>query len=194
MSLVSGVLLSSLWGFFAYRHLKAFNATSDFSLLLFVVVETLAAGFFLFRSNPKSVSVSAFDWMVALAGTFAPMFFSPTGSGVMPVASNIILIGLVIQIFSLVSLNRSFAIVAAIRSIKTDKMYQLVRHPIYFSYCITFTAYILAHTSYRNFLVYTVAMILMLLRIFREERHLSAELSYREYMTRVRYRLIPYIF
>ena len=194
MSLISGVFFSILWGYFAYKHLLAFRDTGDFSLLLFVIAETLAASFFIFRSSPKSVSISSYDWFIAVAGTFAAMFFTPTDSGIIPGASNAIIVGLFIQILALSSLNRSFAIVAAIRSIKTDKMYQFVRHPIYFSYCITFTGYVLAHTSYNNFLVYVTVIILLLLRIFKEEQHLSMEASYRDYMTRVRYRLIPFIF
>ena len=109
-------------------------------------------------------------------------------------ASSLIVLGTTLQIISLISLNRSFAIVAAKREIKTEWMYRIVRHPLYASYALLFGGYVLVHTTLLNLLVYTVMMIFLCIRIFREERHIAQDPSYCIYMFDVRYRLIPFVF
>ncbi len=102
--------------------------------------------------------------------------------------------GVLMQILGLISLNRSFALVAAKRAIKTDFMYRWVRHPIYASYLIVFTSYLLVYPSVNNLMVFAVLIPCMVGRIYREEVHLSQDPVYRDYMQRVRYRLIPGLF
>ena len=190
----SGIILATIWGVFAYAHLTGFQKTQNWALFLFFFSETLTAGFYLFRSNPKTVSVDPFDWLAAIGGTFAPLFFRPTSWGILPVASIAIMAGTCIQMLGLISLNRSFAIVAAKREIKSAWMYRIVRHPIYASYCLTFTGYLLANTSFANLLIYLASIVFLCIRIFREEKHLALDALYRTYMRKVRYRLIPFIF
>ena len=190
----TGMLLATLFGFFAYAHFSKFLATQEWALLLMVISETLAAAFFIFRSSPKTVSVAPFDWLIAIAGTFAPLFFRPAMWGVLPAGSIAIALGTALQIISLLSLNRSFALVAAKREIKTSWMYRIVRHPLYASYFLIFAGYVLAHTTTVNLLVYCITMGCLCMRIFREERHLALDPSYRAYMLEVRYRLVPFVF
>ncbi|MNG26052.1 hypothetical protein D3C84_1109840 [compost metagenome] len=73
-------------------------------------------------------------------------------------------------------------------------MYRIVRHPIYASYCLTFSGYVLTNTTLTNMAVYAMTIGFLCTRIFREERHLALDPRYREYMLDVRYRLIPLIF
>lgn len=193
-SVFSGVLGAAAWVFFSIAHLANFKQTGDPSMILIVAAETLVAALFLLRSSPQSVSMNPLDWFVAIAGTFAPMLFRPSDFGVLPAASHVMVVGLVLQILSLVSLSRSLAVVAAHRTIKTGKMYRFVRHPLYASYCVVFTAYVLAHTSLPNVITYVAFIVLMLGRIVQEERHLSASDTYRDYMKQVRYRLVPFVF
>jgi protein-S-isoprenylcysteine O-methyltransferase Ste14 len=122
------------------------------------------------------------------------MLFRPAAWGVLPAAGMLILVGAALQIVGLLSLNRSFAIVAAKRDIKTSGMYRLVRHPIYASYFLVFAGYVLQNTSIANLLIYMLLLVLLLIRIVREERHLALDPAYREYMQAVRYRLIPFVF
>lgn len=105
-----------------------------------------------------------------------------------------IVVGAFFQILTIISLNRSFALVAAKREIKTAWMYRIVRHPLYASYCLVFLGYMLTNTSLANVLVYLAAMIFLCLRIFREEKHIALDPVYREYMLKVHYRLIPFVF
>lgn len=193
-SFYSGVFLATTWGTFAYIHIMAFQKTGEISLLMFCLSETLTAAFYIFRSEPKTVSILPLDWLVAIGGTIAPLFLRPAPWGVLPMASIAISAGTAIQILGLISLNRSFALVAAKREIKTAWMYRIVRHPIYASYCLTYAGYILSNTTLNNVIIYILATGLLCARIFREEQHLAIDPLYREYMQGVRYRLVPYIF
>ncbi|MGZ5051783.1 MAG: methyltransferase family protein [Methylobacter sp.] len=193
MNITAGVLLAAIWGIFAYAHLLSFLDTREWSLLLFCLSETLGVCFYVFRRRPETVSVRLFDWVVAIAGTFIPLLFRPATEGILP-ADNLIIVGAVFQMLSLLSLNRSFALVAAKREIKTAWMYRVVRHPLYASYGLIFTGYLLTHTTTENLLVYLATMTLMCMRIFREESHIARDPVYREYMNRVQYRLIPFVF
>lgn len=193
-SFYSGVFLATVWGIFAYIHIMVFQKTGEISLLMFCLSETLTAAFYIFRSEPKTVSTLPLDWLVAIGGTVAPLFLRPALWGVLPMASIAISIGTAIQILGLISLNRSFALVAAKREIKTAWMYRIVRHPIYASYCLTYAGYLLANTTINNLIVYILATGLLCARIFREEQHLALDPHYREYMQDVRYRLVPYVF
>ncbi len=193
-NLYSGAILAACFGTFAFAHFDKYLETYELTLLLVVISETLTALFFIFRSNPSSVSSYTFDWLVAIIGSFAPLFFRPAEWGIFPLANLIVIIGTILQICSLISLNRSFAIVAAKREIKTSWMYSVVRHPLYTSYSLLFGGYILVHTTLQNLLVYLIMMAFLCIRIFREEKHLAYDATYKDYMSNVRYRLIPFIF
>lgn len=193
-SIYSGVFLALIWGLFAYAHMLEFLKTYDWSLLLFCASESLTVAFYIFRSTPKTVSINPFDWIVAIGGTFAPLFFRPAMWGILPLAKFAIIAGAFFQIMSIISLNRSFALVAAKREIKTSRMYRIVRHPLYASYCLIFIGYVLTNTTISNVVIYLIAMSFLCIRIFREEKHLALDPLYCDYMLKVRYRLIPLIF
>lgn len=194
LNLYSGVLMAIFFVFFASAHLTKFMETGSLSILMVIISETLVIILFIFRSNPKTVSISPYDWFVAIIGSFSPLFFRPENYGILPQAEILIILGTTLQIAGLISLNRSFAIVAAKRQIKTKWMYGIVRHPLYASYFLLFGGYVLVHTSVANLAIFTIMMIFLCLRIFREEAHLSHDPEYRNYMQRVRYRIIPSIF
>ncbi len=186
--------MAFLWGWFAYRHVAAFHHTGAWAYLLVSISETVTAAFFLFRSAPASVSSDPLDWLFAIAGTFAPLLLAPAAWGLLPAARHLIIAGTALQIIGLASLNRSFALVAAKREVKTRGMYQIVRHPIYASYLLIFTGYILANTTWMNVILYLMTLGLMLVRLRREEVHLVLDPAYANYMQQVRYRVIPFVF
>lgn len=191
---LSSAMLAALWILFAHAHYVSFMRHPEASVILLVISETLTAAFYLIRRPPKTISVNPLDWVLAIGGTFVPLFFRPEDTAWFAPASYLMAAGILIQILGLVSLNRSFALVAAKRAIKTDYMYQWVRHPIYASYLISYTGYLLVNANALNVIVYVLWLPCMLGRIFREEAHLSEDASYRSYMQRIRYRLIPGVF
>ncbi|WP_193317259.1 methyltransferase family protein [Janthinobacterium sp. FT14W] len=193
-SLLTGIAMACLWSVFASAHVLAFLHGGDWSYLLFCAAETLAALFFIVRSAPVSVSTDAGDWLLAIGATFAPFFFSPSDMTIWPGARYLLALGSLLQIAGLLSLNRSFGLVAAQRGIKTRGMYRVVRHPVYASYLISSSAYLLTNASPMNGAVYILAMLMLVARLLREERFLSADVRYRVYMRQVKYRLLPFIF
>lgn len=194
LSFYSGAILAVTFGAFAYAHLSGFQRTREWMLLLFCFSEMLTAVFLLFRSNPKTVSVIQFDWLIGIAGTFAPLLLRPSPWGLAPFAKYAIVAGVMIQVAGLISLNRSLAIVAAKREIKTGGLYRFVRHPLYASYFLTFTGYVLMNTTTSNLIIYVITIGLLFIRVFREEEHLALDSLYREYMQKVNYRVIPFVF
>lgn len=189
-----GIFFAWAWGTFSYIHLLKFQASSDWSYLLFFVAETLAAVFFLVRSEPVTVSDDPVDWILAISATFAPFLMTPATWGIFPQAKLLVIAGSGLQIAGLISLNRSLALVPAKRELKTAGMYGLVRHPLYASYLLSYTGYALANTSLSNIFISAMGLGLLLFRLQREEKHLAQDVQYRAYMQRVKYRVIPLIY
>ena len=187
-------LMAVTLSYFAYNHIHAFLQWGESSYLLFCLAESVMAFMFIVRTQHASVSGSPLDWLLGFAGTFAPLLFDPGTNGLIPNASWLLIIGSVMMFAGVLSLNRSFGVVAARRTIKTSGAYAVVRHPLYSSYLVMFTGYVLSNTSWRNVLVCVLAIGLMFGRIFREEHHLAKDSDYRVYMEKVKYRLIPYLF
>lgn len=193
-SLLTSITMAGLWVFFASAHVVGFLHSGDWSYVLFCAAETLAALFFIVRSAPVSVSTDAGDWLLAIGTTFAPFLLSPADLAIWPGARYLLAIGSLLQIAGLLSLNRSFGLVAAQREIKTGGAYRVVRHPLYASYLISLSGYLLANTSLANTVTYVATMAMMVARLLREERFLSTDVRYRVYMRQVKYRLLPFIF
>jgi protein-S-isoprenylcysteine O-methyltransferase Ste14 len=69
-----------------------------------------------------------------------------------------------------------------------------VRHPVYFGYVVAWLGYVLENPSARNLILLAVGVLGQALRIREEERLLSGDTVYRQYMLEVRHRLVPYVF
>lgn len=190
----TGLLMATLWGIFSYRHALAFDQSGEWAYLLIAISETMTAAFFLLRSAPTTVSSDPLDWLFGIAGTFTPLLFSPSQWGLLPEARHLIMLGITLQIVGMLSLNRSFALVAAKREVKTNGMYRYVRHPLYASYLLMFTGYVLSNTTPFNVVLYIMTIGLLYVRLVREEKHLSIDTGYAAYMQQVRFRVIPFIF
>lgn len=193
-NIILGIVLSAAWIVFARTHVRAFFDTGDYAYLVFCASESLQALFFLFRAMPKVVSTDPFDWLVAGGGTLAPLFFRPTDYAFWSHGDLLIVGAVVLQVVALLSLNRSFAIVAANRAIKTQGGYRFVRHPMYASYIFLFSGYLLLNTSMINAGLVAFALIFMIFRIIKEEQLLSGDSEYREYKKEVKWRLIPFVY
>lgn len=192
---ICGAALAALWLFFAVAHLSIFiHSSGKTSLLVFATAETLVAAFFLLRTPPRTLATRPVEWLVAIAGTFLPLLLRPTTDAPAALAEWGLMIGSALQIAGVLSLNRSLAIVPALRQLKTGGMYAIVRHPIYTSYLVTFSCYLAANTSATNLLIVATSLGLLLARVHFEERHLGQTPEYRAYRGRVQWRLIPFIY
>lgn len=192
--LAANLLLAIVWFVFAARHVSAFQASGALVLLVFGLSESILVFLFLFRKPATNVSPEVMPWLVAIAGTFAPLEFLPTGHVLVPGAQLLVWIGAVVTLAGIVSLNRSFGIVPAQREIKTGGLYQVVRHPIYASYVFSFTGYVLTNWHLLNVVLAFIAIGLMLARVRHEEKLLSQDPQYRKFMETTPFRLLPYLY
>jgi protein-S-isoprenylcysteine O-methyltransferase Ste14 len=190
----SGAALAGLWSLFAYAHVLAFVDTGRWTLLVFCAAETLTAAFLLVRTPPRSFSRRPLEWAVAALGTFAPLLFRPATVVLLPGAGVAVTLGALLQVAAVMSLNRSFAMVPALREIKTGGLYRIVRHPLYATYLLTFTGYLASNFSLRNLAACVAAIALMLWRIRLEEAHLAPDADYRDYCARVQWRVLPRVY
>lgn len=169
----------------------------DPRLMLLLASETLPFFFIILRKPSNTLSTRMSDWLYALAGSTMSLLVPPgVTNPVVPVVLcyTLIVLGLFTQVSAKVSLGLSFGIVPANRGVKSDGPYRLVRHPIYAGYTLTHIGLWLAAPSLLNAALYITALVLQVARIEREERVLSADLVYREFAQRVRYRLLPGVF
>ncbi len=193
-SIITNVILAALFSNFLFHYYFEFTVHHKFSAFLMMIQVTCLVVFFLIRVLPKKVSFDKKDWAFALLGTWLPLLILPSEGGLdIPILVGLQLIGVVISTIGILSLNRSFAIVPALREVKTSGLYRVIRHPIYFGYAISFSCLVLQNFSVFNVLILGIIIACDVMRILAEERVLSEDAQYVSYKARVRWRLIPYI-
>jgi protein-S-isoprenylcysteine O-methyltransferase Ste14 len=102
--------------------------------------------------------------------------------------------GIGISIVGLVSLNKSFGLVAANRGIISNGLYRFVRHPLYISYELTIIGFIINNLSIYNLVIACIHLAFQLQRIKYEENLLGKDPQYREYAKQTRWRLFPFVY
>jgi protein-S-isoprenylcysteine O-methyltransferase Ste14 len=179
---------------FAQASLQFYLHTHSLVGAAFLVEEAWFVIAFLVRRPPSAVSRDPGSWLLAFGGTFAGVLFRPAGAhphwGV-GTGLGLQLAGLAVCIPSLLTLGRSFGFVAADRGLIARGPYAIVRHPVYASYLLIQSGYVLQSISLRNFLVMALATGCNVGRALMEERLLTGSPPYRAYRRRVRWRLVP---
>ncbi len=160
----------------------------------FLFNETWVVLAFLVRRPANDVSQRLRDWLLAFGGTFGGVLFRPSGAhlhwGVI-IGADLQIVGLVLCVSSFLSLGRSFGFAPAHRGLKRRGMYRVVRHPIYASYILLLSGYLLQSLSVANGLVVVLVLSCNAGRALSEERLLSTQEPYRSYCAAVRWRMIP---
>ncbi len=197
LDLIERILVTVTACFFAARMIQSFYVTPNIIVALLLIAELLPAAMIIFRKFSGAMSGNPLDWILALVGSSAPLLFVP-GVYAPPIPAEIcsvlILGGLLTQISAKVILGRSFGIVAAARETKVIGPYRFIRHPMYAGYTMTHIGFLLAFPSLWNLAVCSCALIVQIARVFREEKILNGDALYREFSSRVRYRLLPGVF
>jgi protein-S-isoprenylcysteine O-methyltransferase Ste14 len=181
---------------FAQASLRFYLHTHRLIGGLFIIEQLWFAVAFLTRRTPQAVSRRTGAWLTAFAGTFGGLLLRPSGAhppwGV-DTGFGLQVVGLLIAITSLAALGRSFGFVAADRGLKTHGPYAMVRHPIYASYLLIQSGYVLQSLSLRNIAVVAFATACNIGRALAEEKLLARSPAYQAYRQRVRWRLIPHL-
>jgi len=136
-------------------------------------------------------------WLVALGGTFLPFFVLHGGSRLaLPWTAVFTLQGLqtLYMYGAVLSLGKSFGVIAAVRQIKTHGLYRFVRHPLYSAELLGFLLAVSQNASIYNMALLIIQVSCQLIRIQDEERLLRQDPQYEAYFATVRYRLIPGVY
>lgn len=192
--LCASIALCALFLSQAHQHWQAFRSSGNVSSIFFLAYMAITAIFFLIRRFPERVSRSPADWIVGVCGTWIMVLYQPVDGPEYLAAWIVQSVGLGAKLWALLSLNRSFGIVAANRGVKTGGMYALVRHPLYASYLISHVSLVANNLSIQNGLIFGCWLGFQLLRIAKEETLLMDDPTYRAYAERVRWRLLPFVY
>lgn len=182
--------MAFLW--LCWRFLLSDPAPLHWYAIMLLASEGVIAFFVIIRRRTEVISVNLGDWVVALSGTALAMLVENQSGRLWPdLGFALILVGFVIHFGAKLSLRRSFGTVPADRGIKTNGLYALVRHPMYFGYMISHIGFFISVPSFWNAAVYILAWTFLISRIMREERLLLLNPEYAAYAEQTRYRFIP---
>jgi len=193
--LAERLIVTAVFVSFVYRMVTSdtFGALS----LLLCVAEALPFIYIVLRAPSASLSQQPLDWAFGVAGTLMPLMIKPLpAEPLAPLALCLTLMigGILVQISAKIVLGRAFGIIAANRGVKIIGPYRFVRHPMYAGYTMTHIGFLLSMPLAINALYYGSALALQIVRIYREEKVLMQDASYRAFAARVRYRLLPGVF
>jgi len=195
-SILSRVIPASYFAIACLAFWNNFLLTGKWTSLFWMVSEGVVVLLLVFRRPSSAITRNPWDWVAGVAGSFLVLLVRPTGEAVAPdaVGFSLQLFGTGFQLYGKVVLGRSFGIVAANRGIVSSGPYRLVRHPIYLGYLVTHLGFLLSNMSARNAAIYAAVYFFQVARIRAEERLLASDGEYREYLSCVKYRLIPGVF
>ncbi len=159
-----------------------------------LVEQTLVVVAYLVRRPARAVTTRMGDWLLAFGGTFGGVLLRPVGAhphwGV-TIGLVVQLLGIFVGVVAFLALGRSFGFAAADRGLVTHGPYAVVRHPIYASYLLVLSGYLLQSISVWNALVVVLVTSCNVGRAVVEDRVLATSAEYADYRSHVRWRLVP---
>lgn len=187
------VAIVILWGFLAWRVEFSDNPWA----WLLLASESAIAFFTLIRRPTDRLSMRLGDWLLAMTATCAGLLIVPgvvVSEALVPLGVLLFIVGNLFQLWAKLVLRRSFGVAPANRGVKVSGPYRYVRHPMYVGYGIVHISVLLLMFWPVNLVIYAIGWWAQVLRIKAEERVLSQDPAYAEYMSQVKWRLIPGIF
>jgi len=195
--MVGKVCILMLFSAMAMRLAQDFVETGHITGLLLLASEALVVALTLVRRPAGVVDRTWRARTLTMFSTFCPPLLRPVAVAALGPESLTVMIsavGLMIVVLGKISLGRSFGLTPANRGVVCSGVYRFVRHPIYLGYLITHVGFLIAYPAGWNLAVLVAADVALMLRAICEERTLALDASYRAYMGRVRWRIIPGLF
>jgi protein-S-isoprenylcysteine O-methyltransferase Ste14 len=167
--------------------------TGHLTGLLLLVSELLVVVLTVVRRPAAVVDRAMASRIIAALSMVGIYFIRPSGVPLVPdvVTASVSSAGLVVIISGKLTLGRSFGLMPANRGIVSRGIYRIVRHPIYAGYLVTHAAFLVAHPTAWNLALIGVSDTALLVRAVYEERTLALDAAYADYMTQVRWRVLP---
>ena len=197
LDLCERTLLFLIFGWLCFRILTHMNGEWGIIDLWLLGSEGAATFFVLTHRFTDNVTLRVGDWILTLIAAYFPLLVVPSASpALFPIAicAALMAAGSLLQVMAKLTLRRSFGLAPANRGVKVGGPYRLLRHPMYAGYLMTHIAFFSVHPNPWNLVLYLTAFIAQCFRLLAEERVLSADSAYQEFMKSTRWRLIPYIF
>jgi protein-S-isoprenylcysteine O-methyltransferase Ste14 len=193
--LTENLIIAIAYLYFADAHFAIIRGGSPqwYIVAPMVVQETILAAMFVCRRPSQATSPRVVDWVVGIAGSFAPLLVRPTNDGNV-IGTILQMVGLTIALAALLSLRRSMGIVAANRGVVTGGVYRFVRHPMYLGHIICLAGYFISYTTAYNTAAIVVTYWAIVCRMDAEEKWLRNSIPYRRYMERAKWRLVPCVY
>ena len=195
LDIVCRLLACLFFAIFVFRVWLSLQINFKISSLLILIELGINIVLLLTRRRASLIEVSVYIFAISFLGTVAPMFIMPVPElDDTMVGQCLQVLGLMLEILALLSLNRSFGVLPANRGIRTAGLYRFIRHPLYASYFLSFLGYLFSNPNIVNFIVIIFVAVCQILRLLAEETTLSEDPTYREYASKVRWRLLPGVF
>ena len=185
-----------LFSLMAVRFGTDFLATGRVTGLFLLLSETLVVVLTVMRRSASTVDTSVRARVLTAVSTLGPPLLAPAAIAMVPQSVTIAMscAGLSVVIAGKITLGRSFALLPANRGVVSSGVYGIVRHPIYLGYLITHLAFLMANPTLWNVVALLAADAALLARAVCEEQTLALDPKYRDYQTRVRWRVAPGLF
>jgi protein-S-isoprenylcysteine O-methyltransferase Ste14 len=172
------------------RLIHCLLATSFYTLIIFLYV---------IRSAARSTTPSLFVKSMAVIASFLPFAIPFSGSPSDNIdrvlfANLLTTVGMVVALYSLSSLGRSFSIIPQARTLVRTGPYRFVRHPVYLGELIATLGVVVARPSVATWSIFWLIAALLLYRALQEEKLLASSFPEYDFYSRRVARFIPGIF
>jgi protein-S-isoprenylcysteine O-methyltransferase Ste14 len=195
--------LSALIGYKEISTLSPMNVAKALGLIYHILVGffyALIIFLYFLRSSASSTSRSFVTKTIAVLTTFSPSALSLLNkpelsrSEIILLADLLLVLGMVLSIFSLASLGRSFSVIPQARKLVKTGPYKLIRHPLYVGELIGLFGMVLVGVSISRMAIFFFIVGCQIYRAFKEEKLLAEVFpDYEEYCSKTA-RFIPGVF
>ena len=195
--LIARATIIVLFSMMCVRFATDFLETGRITGLFLLLSEAIVVALTLVRRSARIIDRSMVARVLTAVSVLGPPFLAPAAVAALAPESVTVALscaGLAVVIAGKITLGRSFALLPANRGIVSTGLYGIVRHPIYMGYLITHAAFLAASPSLWNITALVIADAALLARAVCEERTLALDPAYRDYQSRVRWRVIPGLF
>ncbi len=177
-------------------YLRLVQGQLDFVKITLVIQAVVTVATMLVRRPPKRVSINPWYWLVSFLASYwipFPALDKNPGTALIPYWFGVALssFSLALTLYARFSLGRNIGMVPAQRNLVTDGAYAYVRHPIYTAVFASYLSLLLLHYSSLHLVLVSMGIFWFVLRSILEERYLTSDPDYVDYMRRVRRRWIP---
>ena len=179
---------------YGLRELYFFAGSFEFPDLLRFLLYLVVALSFLKQMASLRADTGFRPTFIAFSHLLMPLFFRREDGAGLYFGELLSVAGLLFSTVGAIELWESFAVLPALRRIKTAGAYKITRHPIYSGYLLTAVGVCLSNQSFYNLTVLVVFGVLTIFRVKMEENILAGDDGYKQYSNVVKYRLVPCVY